>query len=102
MPDGQTIKRTSDVKTYTHVVVAKCNPEVLTRGDWGVIGWCGSPKLAQSLANTTRSDYYGRFEENRRVPMTSQYRAYLQELKARPEYGKPIYLEVVILEAQLQ
>jgi len=77
LPDGTTRSRASD-RIYTHAVVARGE-----RG-WGVVGYCGSPELAQKRAADWRrrvpSEPCRIVPVRPTVPLTAAQRAFLLEI----------------------
>jgi hypothetical protein len=61
-PDGSIVKRTSETKAYTHVVLVGGEGR-----EWGARNWCGSLKLAQAQVQQARN--WGCYDEITIVPV---------------------------------
>ncbi len=46
LPDGRIATRKS-ARTYTHAIAVYCVGSGQTEPSWGLLGYCGSPELAQ-------------------------------------------------------
>lgn len=95
LPGGELATRKS-VRTYTHLVAARHNSYGNTKGDftesadWHVIGWCGTPELAQKQASSAQA----------RVAISKKDRnAYRMMRWSLPWYhNQKVYADVRVIE----